>query len=112
MTMLETGARLSVADVTLSPVDLPDGEGGVHPLRWATTAIAAASLFLLAANATSLDDWANDLAPGLMQERVVVMTGWWKDATDSLGLGTARAWMHGLWKTAQAARFGSEQGKD
>jgi hypothetical protein len=47
-----------------------------------------------------------------MQERVVVMTGWWKDATDSLGLGTARAWMHGLWKTAQAARFGSEQGKD
>jgi len=111
MTMLEPGARLSVADETLSPVDLPDGESGAHPLRWATTVIATTSLFLLAANAASLDDWANDLTPGSVQERVVGLTGGWKDVTDAVGLGAARAWMHGLWTRAQAARFGSEQGK-
>lgn len=111
MTSLEPGARLSAADDTLSPVDLPDGEGDTHPLRWATTAIAAASLFLLATNAKSLDDWANDLAPGPVQERVVAATGTWKDATDAMGLGAARAWLRGLWTKAQAARIGDEQAK-
>ncbi|PTQ11645.1 hypothetical protein CLG96_09550 [Sphingomonas oleivorans] len=100
---------LSAADETLSPVDLPVGEAvDAHPLRWTSVTIAVAALFLLMTNAVSIRDWANDLTPSPAQARFAAAAEEWVAITDRIGLGAPRATLHGLWKKAQAARFGDE----
>lgn len=103
------GSKLSAADDTLSPVDLPmshrQGKGG---LRWASVTIVTAAVVLALTNATTIRGWAVELEPGPAQARLVDAAERWEAITDGLGLGDARATMHGWWKRAQAARFGDE----
>lgn len=91
-----------------SPVDLP-GSGGVRAgLGWATVAIAMASLFLLLTNAQALDGWAAEQEPSETMVRVTDATAGWLAATERMGASQPRAWMHGVWKRAQAARFSGQ----
>jgi len=97
-----------------SPVDLEDdaeweGEGG---LLWSTATIGIAALILLVTNAVSLDDWIGDMHPSPAQEQAAEISADWRDATDQLGVAAPRAWLHGWWKRAEAARFGKETAPD
>lgn len=99
--------RPAVREDMASPVDLPRDEVATQgrPLLWTTLVIATASLFLLVANAASLQGWAAELEPGPLTVPVVEATQEWKDLTDRLGLGAPRAWLHARWKDAESARF-------
>ena len=89
-----------------SPVDLAGGASGdTHPLRWATIAIATASLFLLATNAIAIRQWIDELTPGPIQARAQALATDWETFTMEIGLGAPRAALHAQWKAAQAARF-------
>ena len=103
-----SGKKLSKADETLSPVDLPEPETGRHPLVWTSIVIAVASLFLFFTNAATIHDWAIEQTPSPAQARLLALTERWVEITGELGLGTPRARAHALWKEAQAARFGDE----
>ena len=108
--MAEEGAepRLMDADETMSPVDLPgiepDDEAG-SPLLWTSIVIATVALFLLLANALTIDDWAKGLPPSAATERLTSVTGRWLEITDGVGLGAPRATVHARWKQAEAAQF-------
>jgi hypothetical protein len=94
---------------TPSPIDLPAEPVGAPGLGWTTGVIAIASLLLLATNAVSLRDWANDLTPGPAQAQLAEATQGWLDFTEAVGVGKPRAWLHDQWKKAENARFGQEQ---
>jgi hypothetical protein len=98
--------RLSAADETLFPVDIPgEDPPGAHPLRWTSVALAVASLFLLLTNAVSIRDWTNDLSPSPAQARLAGVAERWVVITDSMGLGSPRAALHARWKQAEAVKF-------
>ncbi|SFS12704.1 hypothetical protein [Sphingomonas jatrophae] len=88
------------------PVDLPGHTVlGGHPLRWASGAIATATLFLAATNAVAIDGWAAELEPTPAVARLNAATAWWRAATDRVGLGAPRAALHTEWKKAEAAHL-------
>ncbi|WP_174275015.1 hypothetical protein [Sphingomonas bacterium] len=91
---------------TPSPIDLPAAPLDAPGLGWTAAALTTAALFLLAANAVSLRDWAESLTPGPTQARFAEATEQWAALTDGAGIGLARAWLHARWKQAEAARFG------
>jgi hypothetical protein len=91
-----------------SPVDLPTGEPLRHPLRWTTSIMVIASLFLLATNAISLREWVDEQAPGPRQAQLAALAERWDALTLSIGLGVPRAALHREWKAAEAARFGNQ----
>lgn len=91
---------------TPSPIDLPAEPLEEPGLGWATAVIAIATLLLLAINAVSLNDWAEDLTPSPVQARFAEVTEDWLSLTEAMGFATPRAWLHDLWKKAEAARFG------
>jgi hypothetical protein len=94
--------------VDLAPVD-PEGEGDWSDdgLLWSSATIIIASFILLLANAVSLSDWIEDMPPSQAQAQAAEIAADWRDATDQLGLAAPRDWLHGWWKRAEAARFGS-----
>jgi hypothetical protein len=91
---------------TPSPIDLPEEPLEGLGLGWAAGVIAIVSLFLLAGNAVSLRDWADDQTPGPVQAQAAAIAQQWLDLTDAVGIGRPRAWLHDLWKKAEAAHFG------
>ena len=93
---------------TPSPIDLPAEPVAAPGLGWTTGVIAIASLLLLATNAVSLRDWANDLTPSPAQATLAEATQGWLDFTEAVGVGRPRAWLHDQWKKAENARFGGE----
>ena len=93
---------------TPSPIDLHEPPLPADGLGWTATIIAVVTLLLLAINAVSLRDWAQELEPGPVQARVADIAESWLDLTDHLGLARPRAWLHDRWKAAEAARFGGE----
>ena len=102
--------KLMHDDGTMSPVDLPGSTliGG-RPLLWTTVTVYLAALFLLLTNADAIHGWAVELPPTAVSAQVVAASEQWQSTTDRLGLGATRAVVHGWWKHAEAARFGSER---
>lgn len=93
---------------TLSPVDLPgDLPEDKDALRWATTAIAVATLVLLPLNATAIRGWAYELKPGPATGPIVESAEDWYDATAMLGLNLPVETMRGWWQSLQEAEFSS-----
>ena len=90
---------------TPSPIDLPAEPLEEPGLCWTIGWITIASLFLLAFNAVSLRDWANDLTPSPAQASVAEAAQSWLDLTDAIGVAKPRAWIHARWKQAEAWRF-------
>jgi hypothetical protein len=104
-----TTPRRSTRSETPSPVDMPGGSGGTRAgLGWTTLTIAIASLFLLLTNAQALDGWAAEQEPSETMVRVTDATAGWLATTDRMGASAPRAWLHGLWKRAQAVRFAGQ----
>lgn len=93
-----------------SPVDLPGGpDFHGRPLRWATIAIAVATLFLGLFNATAINGWAVELAPTPLSARIVAATEAWEETTEAIGVAAPRAWLHARWKALQTARFKGQE---
>lgn len=92
---------------TLSPVDLPEPAAPLpHPLRWTSTTIAVATLFLALFNAHALRSWSYQLTPNEYSARVVAVAESWYAITDRAGLNRPVEAMHGWWQSARQARFG------
>jgi len=88
----------------LSPVDLPEPETPLpHGLRWATTAIAVATLVLALTNAHAIRGWAYQLTPNETSARVVTVAEGWYDVVDRIGLNAPFETMHGWWESARAS---------
>lgn len=102
--------RPKVREDMRSPVDLPEDAVSLagNPLRWTTIVIATASLFLLFANASSIQGWAAELPPSALTVPVVEAAQAWQGLTDRWHLGAPRAWLHARWKQAEEARFPGE----
>ena len=93
---------------TLSPVDLPEPAAQLpHPLRWTSTTIAVATLFLALFNAHALRSWSYQLTPNEYSARVVAVAESWYAITDRAGLNRPVEAMHGWWQGAKEARFGA-----
>ncbi|HEX5183855.1 MAG TPA: hypothetical protein VFW19_11980 [Allosphingosinicella sp.] len=97
---------------TLSPVDLPEPAVPLpHPLRWTTTVIAVATLFLALFNAPALRSWSYQLAPNDETARVVTVAETWYDLVGKAGLNVPVETMHAWWQSARDARFGAKPGQ-
>ncbi|HEX8527308.1 hypothetical protein [Allosphingosinicella sp.] len=95
---------------SLSPVDLPGETAGERGgLGWTTTAIAVASLVLLALNATAIRGWAYELPPGPVAAPVVDAAERWYDLTAALGLNLPVDTMRGWWEGAQDSSWSTDQ---
>ncbi|WP_129586339.1 hypothetical protein [Sphingomonas montana] len=113
MTDGKTDVRNTMRAHDASPVDLPDEPGramgeGRRGLGWTGATILIASLFLLLTNAQALNGWAAEQTPSETMVRVTGATEGWLAATERMQVATPRAWLHGLWKRAQAARFAGQ----
>lgn len=92
---------------TSSPIDLADPPLERPGLGWTSATLALATFLLLVANAVSLRDWIDDLPPSPAQAQASTIVGRWLEASEAIGIGRPRAWLHELWKQAEAARFPS-----
>lgn len=98
---------------TLSPVDLPPPPAPLpNPLRWASEAIAAATLFLALFNAHAIRGWTYDLPPGAASERAIGAAEGWYDSTAALGLNRPVETMRGWWQSAKEMRFAGSAVED
>ena len=91
---------------TLSPVDLPEPAVPLpEPLKWTSTAIGVATLFLALFNAHALRSWSYELPPNDRTARVVALAESWYDLTDKAGFNKPVETMHAWWQSARDARF-------
>jgi hypothetical protein len=90
---------------TPSPIDLPEEPLDAPGLGWTAAVILIAALFLLAMNAVSLRDWVEEQTPGPIQAQAAAAAEQWVQLTDAMGAGSPRAWLHDLWKKAEATHF-------
>jgi hypothetical protein len=92
---------------TSSPVDLPEPAVPLphDGLRWTTTIIAIASVFLLVFNAGSLRGWAYELTPTDTNAKIVSATETWYDLTAGLGLNRPVDALHHWWRGNMNLRF-------
>ena len=98
---------------TLSPVDLPaPPEPLPQPLRWTSSAIAAATLFLALFNAHAIRGWCYDLPPGAVSERLIGAAEGWYAATAAVGLNRPVETMRGWWQSAKEKRFAGSAVED
>ena len=88
-----------------SPVDLPAEPLARNGLLWTSLAMAIAALLLLATNAIAIQGWIDEMPPSPAQQQASELAGQWRALTDRAWLGAPRAWLHDLWKRAEAARF-------
>ncbi|HEX8447421.1 MAG TPA: hypothetical protein VF649_12515 [Sphingomonas sp.] len=96
---------------TPSPVDLPGAERR-PALAHAAGTILTASLFLLLTNAQALDGWAAEQEPSETMVRVTNATEDLLAVTERMGAAAPRAWLHRVWKRAQALRFAGQAPAD
>ena len=94
---------------TSSPMDLPEPPLERPGLAWTSVVMAIAGLFLLAANAVSLQDWIDDRPPGPVQARAAAAADAWVGITDATGIGRPRAWLHDVWTRAERAGWDDQR---
>ncbi len=93
-----------------SPVNLPPPDTPLpQPLRWTTTVILVASLFLAVFNAGALRGWAYQLDETPLSARVVIAVEAWFDVTAALGLDRPVATLHGWWEGLKMAGAGEPE---
>ena len=92
---------------TSSPVDLPEPAMPLphDGLKWTTTVLAVATLFLLVFNAGSLRGWAYELVPDETAARIVTVSETWYDLTARLGLNRPVSALHHWWRGNMNLRF-------
>jgi len=94
---------------TLSPVDLPDPPVPLpHGLRWASQAIAVATLVLALLNAHAIRSWSYQLTPNDWTASIVTAAETWYDTLDRAGLNRPVEAMHDGWQSLKEKRFGGE----
>ena len=96
---------------TSSPVDLPEPAVPLphDGLKWTTTVIAVAALFLLVFNAHSLRGWAYELVPDETSSRIVVVSETWYDLTARVGLNRPVEGLHHWWRGNMNLRFPGQE---
>ena len=77
-----------------------------HALRWTSTVLATAALFLLVFNATALANWSAALNPTDLTVQVASVAAAWEADTAKFGLNQPRAIVHNAWANARAMTFG------
>jgi hypothetical protein len=98
---------------TLSPVDLPAPSQPLpNPLRWTSSAVAAATLFLALFNAHAIRGWCYDLPPGAVSERLIGAAEGWYSATAAVGLNRPVETMRSWWQSAKEKRFAGSAVED
>ena len=92
---------------TSSPVDLPEPAVPLphDGLKWTTTVMAVATLFLLVLNAGSLRGWAYELVPDETAARIVTVSETWYDLTARVGLNRPVDALHHWWRGNMNLRF-------
>ena len=96
---------------TSSPVDLPQPKVPLphDGLKWTTSVIAVASVFLLVFNAHALRGWANELTPTDTSAKVVAASETWYDLTASIGLNKPVEALHHWWRGNMNLRFPGQE---
>ena len=95
---------------SLSPVDLPPPDAPLPDgLRWTTTVILTATVFLALFNAHALRSWAYELDTSALSERVVEAGDAWYALTARLGLNLPVEAMHRGWQKVKDARFAGQE---
>lgn len=90
-----------------SPIRVPfDPIDNQAPLRWTTTTIATASLFLAVFNAPVVAEWLDDLPQSPAIEALRPPTESWQRTTAAYY--TPREWLRDRWDAARNLRFGQE----
>ena len=92
---------------TSSPVDLPEPAVPLphDGLKWTTTVIAVATIFLLVFNAHALRGWAYELSPTDTTARVVSASESWYDLTTRAYLNRPVEALHHWWRGNMNLRF-------
>ncbi|HYD11871.1 MAG TPA: hypothetical protein VEC11_03390 [Allosphingosinicella sp.] len=92
---------------TSSPVDLPEPAVPLphDGLKWTTTVMVVATLFLLVFNAHALRGWAYELVPDDTSAKIVVVSERWYDLTARAGLNRPVEALHGWWRGNMNLRF-------
>jgi hypothetical protein len=95
--------------VTDSPIPAPDDPDDAiartRALRWTSTVIATATLFLFVFNATALKNWAASLTPNDITVAAGNLAGGWQAMTAQFGLTAPRAIVHDAWANGRALAF-------
>jgi hypothetical protein len=96
---------------TSSPVDLPEPAMPLphDGLRWATTVMAVAALFLFVFNAHSLRGWAYERTPNDTTAKVVAASETWYSISASIGVNRPYEAMHAWWRGMMNLRFPGQE---
>lgn len=101
--------------MTDSPIPAPDDPNDqvarARALRWTSTVIATATLFLFVFNATALKNWAASLTPNDITVAAVNLAAGWQAMTAQVGLTAPRAVVHDAWANGRALTFPQPSGR-
>ena len=92
---------------TSSPVDLPEPKVPLphDGLKWTTTVIAVASLFLFVFNAHAVRGWAYERTPNDTTAKLVAASESWYALTARIGLNKPVEALHHWWRGNMNLRF-------
>jgi hypothetical protein len=95
--------------VSDSPIPAPDDPNDpiarARAVRWTSTVIATATLFLFVFNAAALKNWAASLKPSDITLAAANLAAGWEAMTAKVGLTAPRAVIHQAWASGRAATF-------
>jgi hypothetical protein len=95
--------------VSDSPIPAPDDPNDAiaqaRALRWTSTVIATATIFLFVFNATALKNWAASLTPNDVTLVAANLAAGWEASTARIGLTAPRAVVHDAWAAGRALAF-------
>jgi hypothetical protein len=101
--------------VTDSPIPAPDDPDDPiargRALRWTSTVIVSATLFLFVFNATALKNWAASLTPNDITVAAGNLAAGWQAMTAQVGLTAPRAIVHDAWANGRALTFPQTSGR-
>jgi hypothetical protein len=101
--------------VTDSPIPAPDDPDDriarARALRWTSTVIATAALFLFLFNAAALKNWAASLTPNDVTVAAESLAAEWQTMTARVGLTAPRTVVHDAWANGRALTFPQKSGR-
>ncbi len=101
--------------MTDSPIPAPDNPDDPiarsRALRWTSTVIATAALFLFLFNAAALKNWAASLTPNDVTVAATSLAADWQAMTAQVGLTAPRAVVHDAWAKGRALTFPQPSGR-
>jgi hypothetical protein len=93
-----------------APRDPNDPIARARALRWTSTVIATATLFLFVFNAAALKNWTAALKPNDLTLAAANIAASWEAQTAEAHLTTPRAVVHNLWAEGRALTFPRKSG--